>query len=112
MIRAVVTAIKEKEILSNELFLKRSIKTLWALLAVTFASYLYFVGAITFSVVERQGLEQQVKELLSDISTQELKYLAIDRSMTKGLAISLGLGESGKITFSARNQNVALNANR
>lgn len=112
MMQTMVRAIKDREIFSNELFLRRYVKSLWALIGLVFASYLYFVGAITFSVIERQGLEQHVRELLSDISAQELRYLAIDRSLTRESAIALGLVESNHLTFSARNSNVAINAGR
>ncbi len=94
------------------MLLARCIKGLWVLMGITFASYVYFVGAITFSVIERQSIEQNVRELLSDISAQELEYLALDRELTKQEARSLGLSEAKELSFSARAAGFALNAER
>lgn len=112
MIRAMAATIKKHKLFSNQALLAKSTKTLWVLIALTFSAYLYCVGSITFSVVERQRLDHEVKELLSDISTEELSYLAIDRSLTRGEAYALGLAETTQVSFSARGTGFAFNAER
>ncbi len=110
MIRAMAKTIKESEIFSNrELFLK-SAKTLWVLVGLAFVSYIYCVGSITFSVIERQKLDREVKELLSDISTEELQYLALDRNLTREQAYALGLVDAKTVSFSTRGTGFAFNA--
>ncbi|HSE57047.1 MAG TPA: hypothetical protein VLB02_03110 [Candidatus Paceibacterota bacterium] len=106
------TTIKQYEFFSNGGLLAHSTKALWALIGLTFVAYVYCVGSITFSVVERQRLDHEVKELLSDISAEELSYLALDRSLTRQEAYALGLAESHEVSFSTRGTGFAFNADR
>lgn len=114
MMRTILQTIHKKGLFSDAIFLRRFVKGLWVFIGVTFASYLYFVGAITFSIIERQGLQQGIREIVSTISAKELTYLSIDRSLTKSEGILLGLSEAKTITFSARTigTGFAFNGNR
>lgn len=84
----------------------------WATSGVLFALYIYFVGAITFSVVERQGLEESTRTLQSDISTQELHYLEKEKSLTKEFAYSIGLIDAPTVSFTTQQRAVAWNGTR
>jgi hypothetical protein len=79
---------------------------------VLFGCYVYLVGAITFSVVERKGLEESTKTLLSDISMQELQYLAQEKTLTKEVAYSMGLVDAPSLAFTTQKRAVAWNAGR
>ncbi len=92
--------------------LRRANKYLFVLAGISFACYLYFVGAITFSVIERQGLEQSNKTLLSDISMQELTYLQEEKLLTKEVAYASGLVDAPALSFTTRQSAFAWNAGR
>ncbi len=79
---------------------------------VLFVSYLYTVGAVTFSVVERKGLEQSTKQLASDISMQELDYLQKEKGLTRESAYIHGFVEAPVIVFTTQKRAVAWNAGR
>lgn len=79
---------------------------------VLFGCYIYVVGAITFSVVERKGLEESNKRLLSDIGMQELRYLAHEKQLTKEQAYSTGLIDAPRLVFTTPKSAVAWNAGR
>ncbi len=94
------------------LLLRRATKYCFVGVGVLFAGYLYFVGAITFSVVERQGLEESTKTLASDISIQELHYLEKEKYLTKEVAYSMGLIEAPSLSFTTKQRAFAWNAGR
>jgi len=101
-----------RSVLTNETVLKRAISFLWVLVGASFATYIYVVGGITFSVMERGRLEGEVKNLLSEISEQELRFLSLDRTMTREEAQRSGLSDPSRVSFSTRSDRVALNAER
>ncbi len=92
--------------------LRRATKYCFVGTGVLFACYLYFVGAITFSVVERQGLEEITKSLASDISVQELHYLEKEKHLTKDVAYSIGLIDAPSLSFTTKQRAFAWNAGR
>lgn len=77
---------------------------------VLFIGYLYFVGAVTFTVLHRRGLEQDLKLMTSDISRQELSFLDTQKTLTKEYAYSLGLVDPAHVSFTTPKRAVALNA--
>lgn len=62
----------------------------WFSAAGLFACYLYFIGAITFSVIKQEGLSQHIKSVLSQTSKEELAYLGTQRSLTEEYAKAQG----------------------
>ncbi len=94
------------------LLLRRTTKYCFVASGVLFVGYLYIVGAITFSVVERKGLEESTKKLASDISLEELNYLAQEKMLTKEVALSSGFVEAPSIAFTSVKRAVAWNAGR
>lgn len=75
-----------------------------------FVCYIYLVGAITFSIVERKGLEESNKTLISDIGMHELQYLSMEKSLTKELAYSTGFVDAASLVFTTQKRSVAWNA--
>lgn len=106
-----MTQIKNKIHAFNEysLLFRRATRYVWVLCGLSFGLYLYFVGAITFSVVERQGLEEATKTLVSDISTEELHYLEKEKGLTKEYAYSIGLIDAPSLSFTTQQRSVAWN---
>jgi hypothetical protein len=109
-----IRQIKNNIISFNEysLLLRRATKYCLIGTGALFACYLYFVGAITFSVVERQGLEESTKSLASDISVQELHYLEKEKHLTKEVAYSIGLIDAPSLSFTTKQRAFAWNAGR
>lgn len=94
------------------LLLRRTTKYCFIGAGVLFACYLYVVGAITFSVIERKGLEESTKVLASDISMQELVYLKAEKTLTKEVAYLSGFVQPASIAFTTQKRAVAWNAGR
>lgn len=94
------------------LLFKKLTKLCFAGSAMLFFSYIYFVGAITFSVVERKGLEESTKLLASEISMQELTYLSYEKELTKSVGYSQGFVDAPSIVFTTQKRAVAWNAGR
>ncbi len=94
------------------LLLRRATKYCFVGVGALFGCYLYFVGAITFSVVERQSLEESTKSLVSDISIQELHYLEKEKHLTKEVAYSTGLIDAPSLSFTTKQRAFAWNAGR
>lgn len=109
-----MTQIKNNITSFNEygVLLRRATKYCFIGTGVLFGFYLYFVGAITFSIVERQGLEESTRSLASDISMQELHYLAKEKVLTKELAYSIGLIDAPSLSFTTKQRAFVWNAGR
>ena len=92
--------------------LRRSTKYCFIAAGVLFGLYLYFVGAITFAVVQRQALEESTKGLASDISILELHYLEKEKHLTKDVAYGIGLIDASSLSFTTKQRAFAWNAGR
>ena len=90
-------------------FLRKGSKCLWASVGVLFASYLYFVGAITFSVINQQTLSQETKHLTSTMGMQEVTYLSSQKELTQQFALDQGMVASPKVTFATPQRAFAWN---
>ena len=90
-------------------FLRKATRYLWASVGVLFASYLYFVGAITFSVINQQSLNQETKQLVSSISQKEVVYLTNQKALTKDFAIENGLVVPKDVAFATPKRAFAWN---
>ncbi len=93
--------------------LNRTLRTLtrytWIGTGVLFVCYSYFVGAITFSVIRQQALEQNTKGLISSMSTQERAYLQTQQAMTESYAASIGLVKGTAVAFATAKPALAFN---
>ncbi len=84
----------------------------WIGSGALFACYLYFVGAITFSVVKQQELARDIKGLISAMSTEELTYLSQEKNLTESYAQAEGFVRAEKTAFAAPRRAVAWNVGR
>ncbi|MCU0660314.1 MAG: hypothetical protein MUD00_01740 [Candidatus Pacebacteria bacterium] len=89
-------------IVNNDNLMERSFRALCLTLGLLFLAYLYFLGTITFGIVERRALEAQAKELASEVSTLELQYLALSNNIDIELAETLGFTETKSARFVSR----------
>jgi hypothetical protein len=71
----------------------------WIGTGVLFVCYSYFVGAITFSVINQQALEQSNKALVSTMSNQERVYLQTQQNLTQNYATAIGLVKGSTVAF-------------
>jgi hypothetical protein len=76
---------------------------------VLFICYSYFVGAITFSVIKQQALEQSTKGLISTMSNQERMYLQTQQGLTQESAAAVGLVQSTAVVFATAKPALAFN---
>ncbi len=83
----------------------------WLTAGVLFAAYLYFVGAITFSVVAQEALAEDITSLRSEASGAELRYLEAQKGFTEAEAHSLGFVAPGTISYAGATAAVAFNTN-
>jgi hypothetical protein len=84
----------------------------WLGTGVLFVCYLYFVGSITFSVVKQQGLEQENRALISQMSREELKFLNTQKTLTVAHGESLGLVAAPTVAFAEPRGAFAWNVGR
>lgn len=82
----------------------------WIGTGVLFASYLYFVGSITFSIIKQQDIQNDIKTLVSSMGRQELLYLQAQKKITEEYAQSLGMAPADVVSFSAPKRAFAWNA--
>jgi hypothetical protein len=71
----------------------------WIGTGLLFICYSYFVGAITFSVIKQQAIEQTTKSLISSMSIQENTYLQTQERLNEDYATTMGLVQSNAIAF-------------
>lgn len=64
--------------------------------------YVYLIGSITFNVLARKSLENNVRTLGSRVSELELDYLNSSNKIDKSYASSLGFVEIHNTIFATR----------
>lgn len=110
-----VSKLKQHTAIINQSDLgKRLFYGVSAMLGLLFLSYVYFLGTITFDIVERKALESEAKNLASDVSALELQYLALSNNIDMQFAGTLGFAEAKVQHFASRApvaQNLALRDN-
>lgn len=74
-------------------------KYAWIGTGVLFVSYLYFVGSITFSIVQQQQTQSDIKSLISSMSKQELQYLTTQKTLNENYATSIGMVSANVVSF-------------
>lgn len=63
--------------------------------------YLFFLGNMVMNIVERRGLEADLRSLSSEVRNLELTYLSISNNVDLPLSYSLGFKET-KANFVTR----------
>lgn len=84
----------------------------WLVSGVLFVCYLYFIGAITFSVVKQRALAQETKQLISTTSVEEMRYLVAQKSLTATYATTVGFVPSSTIAYTEPMRAFAWNVGR
>ncbi len=83
----------------------------WLSALALFASYLYFIGAITFSVIKQESLAQNIKTYVTDMGKEELRYLELQKRLTAGYAIDQGFVTNAPIAYTVPASGFAWNIN-
>jgi len=83
----------------------------WLTAGMLFACYLYFVGAITFSVIKQESLAQGIKTTISETSKEELKFLNFQKNLTESYAGLEGFVSAPVISYTAPVHSFAWNSN-
>jgi hypothetical protein len=91
--------------------LRLTTKYAWMAAALLFVSYLYFVGAITFSVIKQASLAQSIKETVSQTSKEELRYLELQKRLNSGYAETNGFVSASVVSYAAPARSFAWNIN-
>jgi hypothetical protein len=84
----------------------------WGFAGILLSLYIYFVGAITFSVMKQQSLSTDTKQLISDMSREEVEYLNAQKGLTEEYATSLGFTKDSNLAFSEAKRAFAWNVGR
>ena len=64
--------------------------------------YVYFIGSITFNILARKSLENNVTNLTNNINQLEIKYLADLSEINKDYALSHGFVDAHDNIFAVR----------
>lgn len=109
-----ITALKHR--LDNLTDINKTIRSVtlytWVTAGACFACYLYFVGAITFSVIKERALQQDTKTLVSNMGQAELSYLTLQKSLTKDYAARAGFIVQPVVSFAVPQKAFAWNVGR
>jgi hypothetical protein len=81
----------------------------WIGSGVLFVCYSYFVGAITFTVINQRAVEESNKTLVSSMSDQERVYLKNQQQLNESYASSIGLVKGTAVAFAVARPAVAWN---
>jgi hypothetical protein len=84
----------------------------WIAAGVLFVGYLYFVGAITFSVIKERELQQHTRALVSSMGAQELEFLSTQKILTEQYAREKGFVEPASVSFAPSQRAFAWNVGR
>ena len=74
-------------------------------LVFLFIIYTYFISSITFNVLARKSIQNEVQNLNNSISQLELTYLANLSEVNKEYAISKGFVDAHNNIFATRSTN-------
>ncbi len=90
------------DIVENTYTQKMILKILVSLLLIVFFVYVYFIGSITFNVLARRSLENNLKVLGGEVSQLEIAYLNKTNEINKNYVLSLGFVENEPDIFVTR----------
>ena len=91
------------------LSLKSVTKFSWMAAGVFFVTYLYLVGAITFSVIKQESLANAIKMIVSQTSKEELMYLNLQKDLTESYAKERGYVSATSISYATAPKSFAWN---
>jgi hypothetical protein len=73
---------------------KQIFRVLIALLVILSASYIYFIGSITFNIIARRTLEATMRENSSRVSGMEVEYLTLSNKIDIPSGLARGFVET------------------
>lgn len=114
-----ITTLKQKFITTSESIafsdlngsLRAVTRYAWLSAGALFVLYLYFVGAITFSVIAQESIAQDIKTAVSQMSKEELTYLNAQQTLTEEAARAHGFVSAGSISYTVPAASFAWNIN-
>jgi len=86
--------------------------TLFGVLVISIAFYMYCVNATVHNTVARQNLEAEASRLALKISNEEFQYITKRNSVTLALAHSLGFKEASPSQYISRSPDTSLALSR
>lgn len=86
-------------------------KYAWLCAGALFVLYLYFVGAITFSVIKQESLAQNIKSTISQMGKEELQYLNAQKALSEDAAQLQGFVSPHLISYTVPATTFAWNNN-
>lgn len=78
---------------------KRSFYILFSALVFVFVSYAYLIAATTINTAEAREYDSEIKEIMSDIATLEVEYLAHVNDIDMEYASLSGFQEVEQVRF-------------
>ena len=73
--------------------------TLFGILVISIAFYMYCISATVHNIVLREKLESQATQLALDISNKEFQYISMRNSITLDYAHTIGFKDVPQKTF-------------
>jgi hypothetical protein len=89
-------------IVSNDDLEKKLFIIVASVFALLIASYIFFIGRITFAVVATRGADAQVRTLRAHVGDLELQYLTLNQKVDMAYAESHGFSEPKDTSFAAK----------
>ncbi|GEM_PF-1218176 len=106
---ALLNKIEDVKIEDIDKTLRLMTRYAWIGTGALFVCYSYFVGAITFSVINQQAITQANKTLTSVMGNQERVYLQTQKQLNESYATSIGLVKGNAVAFAVAKPAVAWN---
>lgn len=99
------TQVIKNEISYNSIIQRKIFLILAGSIFILFFTYIYMIGSITFNVIARKSLENNVYELSNKISQMEINYINKVNKIDKEYALSNGYVDTKENLFAIRNIN-------
>jgi hypothetical protein len=90
-----------KHIVNDDQTRKQIFRVLLSALSVLCLCYVYFIGSITFNILERRTLETTMRDTASRVSGLEVEYLTLTNSIDIPRGLARGFVEARKNTIFA-----------
>jgi len=96
------TRIQNVNIMNSNIEVKKIVlHTMFSILAALALLYVLILGNIVFDIVQRKALEKEIRSLSNEVSSLELSYLSVSKSVDIALSSSMGFKET-RPTFATR----------
>ncbi len=82
--------------------LQKITKGIWFVALGCFIGNCFLIAITTFSIIERQSINQEIRVLSSEISAHELGYLQLEKELTLDSIKTIGLVEPDDIAYATK----------